>query len=356
MTDFALKIPFGAALNEKARAKVLEHVQLMSGRAPAMLDTVDKTNTVAMVKFALQGPYTLPMVQVPIHGSEFERRPWKKGDMGFVTTADFDIGAMTGLRTAMGAADFTRPANLASLVWHPTGNVNFKPAIDQAAHETYGRDGGTITHDGTATTQVRTHKTGGATMQTGGDAGSTDHTMTVHPKNGASIASTVAHTIDAPNAKLDMPGNFTAQKDIMTPGGNVSAPKGTVSGMAGSFLSGVLGMLKFGGGGLSGGGGSNGNLSISNAGVAAPVLQSNAAYTVAQLNEEMPPVPALRGTWAVVTDALGQTAASIQTTDPNGGGAATPPSPPVVAYLSVLVGGGTIACPAWCRGDAWVAG
>ena len=352
MSDNVQKIPFGRSFQEGARRKVLEHIQLMSGRAPAtLMKATDKTNTIWMVKFDTDSTYTMPMITVPVHGSEFQRVPYQQGAKGFVGASDFETGNMTGLRSTKSPVDFTRPGNLSSMVWHPLGNANFKPAIDPNAHETYGADGGTITHDGTAKSLVKTHADNGTSVSSGGDGSGAPgpHAMTTHPENGTAIATTAAHLLTAMNATLNKQGDQTNQGDstssgnISTPSGNISAPGGMVSGMSGSFASGFLGALKLVGGILSGGGGSSGSpsLMISSDEVSAATLRTNVVYTVAGLNAQLPPSAGMRGVRALVSDATATPA-------PPTNDGSQPIASTTVQYGSVLQGGGSLDCGAIC--------
>ncbi|WP_158810469.1 Gp138 family membrane-puncturing spike protein [Beijerinckia sp. L45] len=164
------------------------------------------------------------------------------------------------------------------------------------------------------------------------------HSLSAHPTNGTSILSSVAHTLQAPNASLDKSGNqtnrgsSTSQGNITSSSGNVSAPSGAISGQSGSFgsLTGiggaVMALIKAAAGSFS----SIATGSMQSTGpVAAPTIQTNQPYTVATL-----PTPSLllQGTRAFVTDA-------------------TSPS-----FMQALVGGGIIVCPAFCDGTQWVAG
>ena len=77
------------------------------------------------------------------------------------------------------------------------------------------------------------------------------HTIGAHPDNGTSISSSVAHTLQAPNATLDKDGNqtnqgsSTSQGNITSASGNISAPSGLMSALSGAFSS-------FSGGGFGG--------------------------------------------------------------------------------------------------------
>ena len=179
-------------------------------------------------------------------------------------------------------------------------------------HMSASTDGGT-THSSTIT-----HADGFKAMANNGA-----HSVSAHPDNGTSILSSVAHTLQAPNASLDKDGNQTNQGKSASGGDVSSATK--MSSPIGQFPSGFLGNLSLGSSGLSGPPSSNGFVSIGAMDIAAPVLQSNAQYTVAQLNQEMPATAALAGTRAYVTDAQ-----------------ANP------TFLQLLTGGGQQGCPAIC--------
>ena len=157
------------------------------------------------------------------------------------------------------------------------------------------------------------------------------HTVNAHPDNGVGIASSVAHTITAPNANLDKQGNLQAQKNITSSGGNISAPSGAISGLSGAFssLSGPGGQLMALVKALAGSFASvsTGTMQATGA-VGGQSLQTTQDYTVASL-----PVASslLKGTRAHVVDA----------------------SAP--AFLQPLAGGGNVFCPVLCDGTRWVA-
>lgn len=358
MVDNVQKLPFGRAFQEGARRKVLEHIQLMSGRAPAtLMKATDKTNTIWMVKFDTDQTYTMPMITVPVHGSEFQRVPYQQGAKGFVGASDFETGNMTGLRATKSPVDFTRPGNLSSMVWHPLGNKDFKPAIDPNAHETYGADGGTVTHDGTAKSLVKTHKDKGTSASSGGDGSGAPgpHEMATST-DGTSIKTPMPHTLDAKNATLNAggdqtnEGSHTSKSDITSSGGDVKAPSGSMmagvsmSAPSGSFASGAIGGLKLLGGILSGGSGGGGSpsLMIASEEVAAATLRTNVVYTVDQLNAQLPPAAGMRGVRALVSDATPTPVA------PTGDGTQVQPAATTVQFGSVLQGGGTLDCGAIC--------
>lgn len=181
---------------------------------------------------------------------------------------------------------------------------------------------------GTTHAITNTHSDGPKLSATNGA-----HTVNTHPENGVGIKSSTAHTIDAPNASLDMGGNLSAKQNITSSSGNIAAPSGNVSGQSGSFGSGFLGGLQMIGGLLSGGGGGSGSpsLMVAPEEVSAATLRTNTDFTVAGLSAAMPPSAGLRGVRAHVTDADGP------------------------AFMAPLVGGGAVVCPAFCDGTTWIA-
>ena len=271
----AQKTSLPSSLDEKVFTRVSRLLQARSGRLPATLvKQTDgnggdgKTGTIWMVNVEQDGTYTLPQIGVPLHGHEFARLPYKQGDKGFLTTADTDTTSMSNLNSQQMASTYARPANLAALVWHPLGNTQFTPQIDANAHESYGRDSGTITHDGSQKSVIRTHKDDGTVMSSGGSGNATSasqadgpHKITAHPTDGTKIETPAAHTLQANNATLDAQGNqsnqgnSTTAQNITSTGGNVSAPSGAMSAPQGSFASGSIGGIGFAsglGGGLLG--------------------------------------------------------------------------------------------------------
>ena len=70
------------------------------------------------------------------------------------------------------------------------------------------------------------------------------HTINAHPTNGAAIASTIAHTIAAPNASLDKAGNLKTKQSMSAPtGGFGSLSVGGGAGSSGGGGNSVTGVL-----------------------------------------------------------------------------------------------------------------
>jgi hypothetical protein len=245
MADNAQKLNFGGNINTLVVNRVLQHLQLQAGKAPATIVKVDKTNTILTLKFETDGTYTLPQVTVPVHGSEYSRFPYKKGDKGVVGAFDLDIGNMTGLGKD-GPASFTRPFNLASLMFHPTGNAKFTPTDDQTAKVDYAPTG-TVSRDTNKKSQVKVHPDTGAQIQGGGDGnGNYPHTSTAS-SSGVTHKSTSKVKTDAP--MHDVTGTQTVGGDNNVTG-NVTGSTGSFpNGLSGGGLSMLSGLISGAGGG-----------------------------------------------------------------------------------------------------------
>ena len=164
------------------------------------------------------------------------------------------------------------------------------------------------------------------------------HSVAAHPTNGVGIKSSVAHTIDAPNASLDPGGKLTAQSDIKSTSGNISAPAGGISGLTGGFGAitglggGAIGLIKALAASL--GSIAAGSMQATGAVQAASIqamgnvqgdtIQTDMVYTVASLNTAYPPAAAFEGMRAYVSDASSPT------------------------FNQVLNGGGSQGCGALC--------
>ncbi|MDR3488816.1 MAG: Gp138 family membrane-puncturing spike protein [Bradyrhizobium sp.] len=214
----------------------------------------------------------------------------------------------------------------------PAASSNFDPFasatkfFEHLLHPTNGH-AVNATDGGTTHSTSLTHADGFAATASNGA-----HSVAAHPTNGVGIASTIAHTIQAPNASLDKSGNLQAQQNITSSSGNISAPSGAISGQAGSFgsLSGIGGAAMALIEAIAGSFASIATGTVQATGaIAGPTVQTNQAYTVATLP---PATMFLQGTRAFVSDAL---------------------SP---VFLAPLVGGGAKVCPAFCDGTNWLAG
>ncbi len=200
MASTSQKLNYSVTDNQTARDQARGRVHNVPKRLPVSVVSIDKTNSIITLKFETDGlPYTLPNVTVPLTGPEYIRYPIKPqmmmqgqttpGDFGFVTSADTNIGNMSGLGPSA-PANFTQPTNLASLIFTLMGNKNWTPHDDQTALMGYAPTG-TIHRDTNKKSKHLVHPTSGITSQTGaqGQTGPTSNpTYNINtfldPKNG----------------------------------------------------------------------------------------------------------------------------------------------------------------------------
>lgn len=137
MPTDAQKTPVARTLEQFAQRKVRGVLAQLGQSLPATV--VSRKGGIVTVKFAVTSPYTLPNVTVPIVGSEFVRVPIQAGTPGFVLSADYYLGGMSGL--GGGIADLSHRGNLSMLVWTPIGNKSWQAALDDNGLCLYGPDG-----------------------------------------------------------------------------------------------------------------------------------------------------------------------------------------------------------------------
>ena len=364
------KINYGIAGIQTARNQASGQVHSVPKRLPVSVVSIDKTNSIITLKFETAGsPFTLPNITVPLSGSEYIRFPITKGDKGFVTAADTNVGNMSG-QGPNGPANFALPANLTPLIFTPFGNTNFTPTDDQTALLHYGPTG-TINRDTNKKAKHIVHPTNGVTSQTGaqGQTGPTsnptynmssllhplngllhtikdsmngDHTQSIVPQGGSGgpiglllslFGGKHTHAIGQDGHKL----TSSAKVDVTAPTTDINSSQTNISGN--TSISGILSAL--GGMGAGAGGGAGGispsgavtGASVAVTGVAASNTVLTTPFTVAGLNAAYPPA-SNRGLRAYVIDVSGSPSWM------------TPP----------LTGGGAGVYPAFCNGTAWVAG
>jgi hypothetical protein len=200
MASTSQKLNYGTTDDKVARRQADGRVHNVPKRLPVSVVGIDKTNSIITLKFETDGtPYTLPNVTVPLSGPEYIRYPIKPqmmqggqtqpGDFGYVTSADSNIGNMSGLGPST-PANFTLPANLSPLIFTLMGNKNWTPHDDQTALMGYAPTG-TIHRDTNKKTKHIVHPTNGITSQTGaqGQTGPTSNPTyniqhLLHPLNG----------------------------------------------------------------------------------------------------------------------------------------------------------------------------
>ena len=227
MASTSQKLNYSVTDNQTAKDQGKGRVHNVPKRLPVSVVSIDPTNTIITLKFETDGlPFTLPNVTVPLTGPEYIRYPIKPpmmmhggqgggtggsggsgggsgssqqgqmmpGDFGFVTSADTNIGNMSGLGPST-PANFTQPTNLASLIFTLMGNKNWTPHDDQTALMGYAPTG-TIHRDTNKKSKHLVHPTSGITSQTGaqGQTGPTSNPTynilhSLHPMNGHFLTS-----------------------------------------------------------------------------------------------------------------------------------------------------------------------
>lgn len=385
MASTSQKINFGVADNKVGLLQALGNIHNIPKRLPVSVVDIDKTNSIMTLKFETDGlPFTLPNITVPLSGPEYIRYPIKKqsqeqgqtkpGDFGFVTSADTNIGNMSGLGPKT-PANFTLPTNLSPLIFTLMGNKNWSKTEDQDATLAYGRTG-TINRDDQKKTKHIVHRDNGITSQTGAqgqtgpesdptyniqhflhpkdgllakmtDQDNGDHLLSLIPKGGSGVIGAVLSAFGGKHKHTitDAGHELTSDKkvDVTAPTTNIKSQQTNIQGN--TSVQGVLSALGgiTGGGGGGGGGGAGGGsgginaqggitgASVSVTGNSASDTLSTNGYTVAALNTAFPPADNA-GMRAYVTDSTGQ------------------------AFRITLIGGGAVVCPAFCNGVSWIAG
>ena len=75
------------------------------------------------VKVEAQGNYTIPKVLVPQAFSQWIREPTQVGDKGFLTSANYYIGGMSGI--GGGVANYQKRGNMTPMVFQPISQKAF---------------------------------------------------------------------------------------------------------------------------------------------------------------------------------------------------------------------------------------
>lgn len=147
----SLKLPLALSLNDFARKKVFDQLQIEGKALPATVVSV--AGSIVTVEFAVTSLYTLPQITCPLFGPEYIRYPIQKNCRGVVFAADVYMGGMSGL--GGGTADLSQRANLTTLVFFPCGNVDFFE-VDPNALVAYGPNGVVLRDQGGASTLTLT--------------------------------------------------------------------------------------------------------------------------------------------------------------------------------------------------------
>ena len=126
--DNSKRLPLVYSMSNFVDKKISNAEQLQGKFLPCSVVSIQEPTAgnavpVVTVKFEITSDFTLPIVSMPVIGSEYVRHPIRVGDKGIVISADTFIGNITGLGST--AATLTQPTNLAALIFVPVGNVNF---------------------------------------------------------------------------------------------------------------------------------------------------------------------------------------------------------------------------------------
>ena len=130
------KHPLQVSLNRVAENRIADAFALTGKALPASVTAIN--GAIVTIKFEVESGMNLPIVTIPLFGSEYVRLPVKVGDKGVVFPMDTSIGAISGLGTQTAFLGY--PPNLASVVFFPVGNTAWS-SVDPAAVTLYGSNG-----------------------------------------------------------------------------------------------------------------------------------------------------------------------------------------------------------------------
>jgi hypothetical protein len=142
MNNNAQRYPFVESMNRFTDNKMQTFQGLLSKSVPASVVDVDPSGTIVTVKFELVVGGNLPQIKMPVFGPEFARLPLQKGQKGVVLSADYSLGAMSGL--GKGVATLAPQGGFSTGVFFPIGNVDNSPTDNPQAYVIYGPDGAII--------------------------------------------------------------------------------------------------------------------------------------------------------------------------------------------------------------------
>ena len=150
MSDNTRKTPFNYSLPKTAEAKASKMIQMLGKGLPCTVKAVN--GSIITVSFnIISPPYTLYDVTIPMFGPEYIRYPTQIGDKGIVITADFYIGASSGLGGTTG--DMTKQAQLTNLVFLPISNTAWS-SVDPNAVTIYGPNGVSLRNTSATSTLI----------------------------------------------------------------------------------------------------------------------------------------------------------------------------------------------------------
>jgi hypothetical protein len=123
MSGNVQKIPFVYSSSRASINRIKQAIDVLGQSLPATVAKVISSGIVQVNFEVMQSPFTLSQVIVPVHMSEYVRLPIQVGCKGYVNTADYYLGGMSGL--GGGTADLTQRGNLTTLVFAPIGNTGW---------------------------------------------------------------------------------------------------------------------------------------------------------------------------------------------------------------------------------------
>lgn len=139
MSDNTQKTHLAVGLDGLARGRAVDFGQLLGKGIPVSITRIVSSNVVR-VKFEIQGPFTLPEIDVPVSSPHYDRIPYQVGDKGVVRSIDFYQGGITGF--GGGTADYAQRANLTNLQFTGIGQKEIPGGNgDLNARQIYGKNG-----------------------------------------------------------------------------------------------------------------------------------------------------------------------------------------------------------------------
>ena len=139
MSDNSQKTHLSIALDGLARGRSVDFGQLLGKGVPVSITKIISSNVVR-VKFEIQGPYTLPEIDVPVNSPHYDRIPYQVGDKGLVRSIDYYQGGISGF--GGGTADYAQRGNLTNLQFDGIGQKTIPGGDgDLNARQLYGKNG-----------------------------------------------------------------------------------------------------------------------------------------------------------------------------------------------------------------------
>src|SRR5690242_10544797 len=92
------KTPIVHSIASYVRSQGRSFRQLEGRNLPVSVVSVEANGTIVTVSFQITNPVlTLPNITCPVATDRYARAPLKKGDLGYVVSADVYLGGVSGL-------------------------------------------------------------------------------------------------------------------------------------------------------------------------------------------------------------------------------------------------------------------